>query len=597
MLIQVHTRNDLAKEYLNLKDSQKGGIGDRKKSKSDDSGFSEPHDQPAAKLKSQLMQLQADFDTQRDELQKAKESGSRLTAKIRHNQSEIDEKDKNIAQILAELSTAKEQVEIAQKKSKSNERDAASSREHREAIQNLKSKLFESDQKFEDYKIATIKQFDDKSDKLVSEHRSAISQLQNQHADELLKAQHDFKKLHGNENKEFAKQALKDAEDKFRLEKTDLIEQLSKLKKNTDSEKKLVDREVYHLKESLKNAEQSLLTLKKSNLIETERLQERMGELAEQARNFDFLIQEKTNQYQSKIKQYEEKNTNYLTDVDTYQSERDQARTQLSQKERELNRTVELHQDSLKDLNDSHDELVADLRQNLEECKNTAASLEKTIAETQSVLELNESKTLLAQSSAEAEKNRAQQAMYDLHEVHAETQEQVVRTQKRMEDIRKDCEMYRGIIELQEEELLVSKRQIRQLERDNSSAIAESSGDAMKRMLEQKNVEIDKARLESRKSVARIIDLEKVIDLKNRLVEDASKEIRRRAGLQGDDLADELDRLQIILLDLKTSRVLLLEQVDDLEFNQSNLELALKRTKSELTQAKSKLQDSCVDGL
>jgi chromosome segregation ATPase len=83
--------------------------------------------------------------------------------------------------------------------------------------------------------------------------------------------------------------------------------------------------------------------------------------------------------------------------------------------------------------------------------------------------------------------------------------------------------------------------------------------------LEQKDKEIKSVRAELRSTQGELSTLKRKLEVKDREIDEAKKAMKRAANGDKDDKTDEIARLQIMLLDLKTTRVDLLEKLDDSE--------------------------------
>jgi chromosome segregation ATPase len=101
----------------------------------------------------------------------------------------------------------------------------------------------------------------------------------------------------------------------------------------------------------------------------------------------------------------------------------------------------------------------------------------------------------------------------------------------------------------------------------------------VRKILEQKDKEIKSVRSELRSSQGEVSSLKRKLEVKDREIEDAKKSMKRAASGDKDDKTDEIARLQIMLLDLKTTRVDLLEKLDDAEHESEMLKKEVKLLK------------------
>jgi chromosome segregation ATPase len=310
-----------------------------------------------------------------------------------------------------------------------------------------------------------------------------------------------------------------------------------------------------------------------------ERMQEKIDFLDEELRTLKAAENEKSNLMKAKVEDYEKKIEKYFSDMNLFQKERDDARLKLVESEKRMIETNDKHAAALKRLEESTSAMISDLKKELAESLKLMETAKATEKDALERIEHMDSYLATLQSQVEGEKAKAKDAVYESQEVQAETQEQLLRVQKRLEETRRDAENYRKLADERDEQILDIKRQMRKQDKDMASSVAEDSGAVMKRLLEQKNKEIDKARQETRASLAQIVELEKKLELQERNIQEAKKEMKRRANSNKDEGMQEVDRLQIMLLDLKTSRVDLMERLDD---SQHSNEL-LKREVASLT--------------
>lgn len=87
----------------------------------------------------------------------------------------------------------------------------------------------------------------------------------------------------------------------------------------------------------------------------------------------------------------------------------------------------------------------------------------------------------------------------------------------------------------------------------------------VRKILEQKDKEAESLKAELRTSQGELSSMRRKIEVKEREIEDAKASMKRVARGDKDEQSDEIVRLQIMLLELKTTRVDLLEKLDDSE--------------------------------
>jgi chromosome segregation ATPase len=104
-----------------------------------------------------------------------------------------------------------------------------------------------------------------------------------------------------------------------------------------------------------------------------------------------------------------------------------------------------------------------------------------------------------------------------------------------------------------------------------------SDSSQLRKILDQKDNEIDSFKAEARNLQAELAALQRKLELKDREIEDAKIEIRRADGADKDEQTEELGRLQLMLFELKTTRADLLEQLDDAQHEAETLRNQLKK--------------------
>lgn len=107
------------------------------------------------------------------------------------------------------------------------------------------------------------------------------------------------------------------------------------------------------------------------------------------------------------------------------------------------------------------------------------------------------------------------------------------------------------------------------------SSAPESS--RLRRLVEQKDADIDSKRAELRSIKADIASLQRKLEVKDREIDEAKTQMMRAAGSSQDELTVEIGRMQVMLLDLKTTRVDLLEQLDDSQHEVETLKNKLNK--------------------
>ena len=103
----------------------------------------------------------------------------------------------------------------------------------------------------------------------------------------------------------------------------------------------------------------------------------------------------------------------------------------------------------------------------------------------------------------------------------------------------------------------------------------------VRRLVEQKDADLDSKRAELRVLKADLSSLQRKLEVKNREIEEAKAQMMRAANSSDDEQTQEIVRMQVMLLDLKTTRVDLLEKLDDSQHEVETLKNKLAKIKSE----------------
>ena len=99
--------------------------------------------------------------------------------------------------------------------------------------------------------------------------------------------------------------------------------------------------------------------------------------------------------------------------------------------------------------------------------------------------------------------------------------------------------------------------------------------------MEQKDADINDKSKELRAFKVVFSSLQRRLEIKDREIEAAKKEMKQSAGSGEDEIGQEISRMQVMLLDLKSTRVDLLEKLDDAQHEVENLKNELSKRKTQ----------------
>lgn len=296
-----------------------------------------------------------------------------------------------------------------------------------------------------------------------------------------------------------------------------------------------------------------------------ERMQEQISDLEEELRTTRANESEKQSLLKQKIDAYE-KTADFTTkELQKTQVEREELKSKLLETQSQILDLKEIHDEQLKALQDSTKNTILALQEELDAAIKSIEDKENLAKESKDQIARMNPQLENLQNQLVSEKQKALDAVYESQENLAETKEQLIRVQKYLEDSRNETDSLRKRLSERDEEILEIKREMRKQDRELLKTVMnqDSAGFASKRIIDSKSKELEKSHRENSRLLEKIIQLEKNLDLSKRNVEDAKTEMARRQVINKDDGLVEVDRLQMMVLDLKTSQADLLEKLDD----------------------------------
>jgi len=102
----------------------------------------------------------------------------------------------------------------------------------------------------------------------------------------------------------------------------------------------------------------------------------------------------------------------------------------------------------------------------------------------------------------------------------------------------------------------------------------------IRKILEQKDKDLDAVRTELRSAKSELSAYMVKLEVKEREIEDTKSQMMRTAKGDNSEQAEEIARLQGLLLDLKTTRVDLLEKLDDAQHEVETLKNEIAQLRS-----------------
>ncbi|KAI8926413.1 hypothetical protein BC831DRAFT_538657 [Entophlyctis helioformis] len=370
--------------------------------------------------------------------------------------------------------------------------------------------------------------------------------------------------------------------------KRDAEESRAKMQRNQTDE-------IEEIRRRLESSEAALVASKQQFFVERERLQETIDEVQEEVRTMRAVATERGNEWIAKKREYEEKMDKLLDENEKAQGTIDKTQRELDSKSRELADTTERYKSELETLRSDYDARIAEMQGKLDEYQSLQSDLETLEKDYVEQLKQKDAEVAEMRKDLDAERSRASNAVSSSQEAQAEASDQLHRIERLLREAERDIDRYRRLADEKDNEVLTLKKTLRQkdkelLENVSNAAAGGGGGDnsSMRRLLDQKDREIEAARAETRAAVADIAALKRKVELKDREIEDAKSEMRRRAKASGDKdgAIEEVDRLQIMLMELKTSRVQLLEDLDNAQHTEQVLKAEVTTLKGEVAALK-----------
>ncbi|KAH6598286.1 hypothetical protein BASA50_003900 [Batrachochytrium salamandrivorans] len=465
-----------------------------------------------------------------------------------------------------------------------------------------RAKAIASEREIKDEAARQLSKWERDRERLKTEHQHELDEIQRSMLKETEQA---TKRLEREieQVKSTAEQRIQDAVDievssisrKHQYEMEDLGRLHDQVK--SDIEKRTVE-EMLEIRRRLETAESGLVTSKQQFFVERERLQERIDQVQEEARTLRAQATERSNEWLSKKAELDSNLNQMIAERDDLASQLELTRGKLDEAVAHMSELNTRGAKEVESLRAAHATKVSQLEDQLNEYKSLEdelAAIERSTNE-----KLAQQEEVISQLNVQLidEQHRATDAVSRSQEAQAEASDQLHRVERLHREAERDIDRYRRLADEKDDEVLVLKKSLRQKEKELLDKISgaatrtptannssPTSGDpGLRRLLEQKDRDIESARSETRAALADIAVLKRKVELKDREIEDVKSEMRRKAKTVGDKdaMSDEVDRLQIMLMELKTSRVQLLEELDNREHCEHVLKAEVASLKAKL---------------
>lgn len=296
-------------------------------------------------------------------------------------------------------------------------------------------------------------------------------------------------------------------------------------------------------------------------------------------------LKEGVAEWKAKQASYEKNIQRYQQDAEIFQSERDQGRAEWMAKERALRSELDECRITLETIGEKNSTQISDLQQSVERLQDSLETARRTCLEQQTEMKEMQEQLDGAEDKAMQLQERALNAVNNSVEVQAYTTDQLQRVQRLLDIARGQLDGLNKLAEDYEEQILILKRQVREKDKElETGVVGNDKSSAMKRLLEQKNRDLDVARTEARSGTAEIVQLKQKLAEYSNAMQDVASQARRRANVKGDpeDTLGEVDRLQIKLLELKTAQFNTMDEIEDLRHSEAILKSQIVTLTNEL---------------
>ncbi|KAJ3272870.1 hypothetical protein HDV01_005193 [Terramyces sp. JEL0728] len=434
--------------------------------------------------------------------------------------------------------------------------------------------------------------------KVKDKHESEVSRLKDDHERSI---QH-FRDQTGRENDDRTKKQTREMENTRAMWEEEAKQSLEKKIKLLSEQHKseleevaaLADLEKTRFKSSfqkeqieskarLEQAEEALVLARQQFFIEKEKIQEQVEVLEKDITVLNQKAKTAADDWSGKKLDYENIIDSLHDEIDQFQQQIQDVNRKLEIKSRELLEIQGIQEIEVKKIKSDYEAEISNLSSRISELENSENELQRSLQENNAKLQNSQGDTEQIKADFEAQKAKLLKDIDRAQDAVGDTTDQLERVQRLLRDVNGDVDRYRKLADSRDEELITVKRQLRQKEKELTEGVKSGSSESsnVRKILDQKDTELDNCRAEIRSLNGEIATLNRKLEVKDREIEEAKSQMRRNAGADQDEQTQELNRMQVMLLELKTTRVDLLEQLDDAQHEAEMLRNELKALKAQ----------------
>lgn len=357
------------------------------------------------------------------------------------------------------------------------------------------------------------------------------------------------------------------------------VRQITELEK-TES-KVSFQKQQLEAKYRLESSEQALVDLKQQFFDEREKLHEVADKLEDKLNSLERDSKKSSEEWTEKKTELEKHIAKLEKEIIDLQASLDGSRKSLESKALELIEIKKSSDAEIQKLTQVFEVKIVEQKEEiceLLEVRKHYEDSEKALKESEGRL-----KASLEARDAEVQNIKliANQDVYKAQDALFEANDQLDRVQRLLKDVGCDVDRYKKIADERDQDILTLKKSLREKEKElEVGALAgapESS--RLRKLVEQKDADLDSKRAELRSLKTELSTLQRKLEVKDREIEEAKAQIMRVIGSSAEEQTQDIARMHVMLLDLKTSRVDLLEKLDDSQHAVETLKNQLAKLK------------------
>ncbi|KAJ3255638.1 hypothetical protein HK103_006163 [Boothiomyces macroporosus] len=451
---------------------------------------------------------------------------------------------------------------------------------HEAQMEDLRTSMKTELQKLKDKYESEISRLKDDHERSIQHFREQISRENDDKAKKQNRELETAKALWQEEANQILEKKMKllAEQHKSELEEVAALADLEKTRFKSSFQKEQIES-----KARLEQAEEALVVARQQFFTEKEKIQEQVEVLEKEIALMNQKAKVVAEEWNTKKLDYENIIDNLHDEIDQFQQLIQDGNRKLEIKSRELLEIQGIHEIEVKKIRTDYEAEMSNLKASILELENNEKGLERLLEENNAKLQNSQGDIEQIKAEFEQQKTKLLKDLDRAQDAVGDTTDQLERVQRLLRDVNGDVDRYRKLADSRDEELITVKRQLRQKEKELTEGVMSGSSESsnVRKILDQKDIELDNCKSEIRSLNGEIATLNRKLEVKDREIEEAKSQMRRTAGADQDEQAQELNRMQVMLLELKTTRVDLLEQLDDAQHEAEMLRNELKALKGQ----------------